>query len=213
MDAAQGAPHMAVDVQALDVDFMAFSGHKMLAPMGIGVLYGKKELLESMPPFLTGGEMIETVSCYDATYAELPHKFEAGTVNAGGAVALAEAIRYLQKLGMSNVQQAEQELTEYLLRGMQSIPHIHVLGSEQAENHTGIVAFTVDQVHPHDISEILSSDGMDIRAGHHCAEPLHQYLGIHSSARASVMFYNTKEEADRFLESVSNIRRRMGYGE
>lgn len=213
MDAAQGAPHMAVDVQALDVDFMAFSGHKMLAPMGIGVLYGKKELLESMPPFLTGGEMIETVSRYDATYAELPHKFEAGTVNAGGAVALAEAIRYLQKLGMSNVQQAEQELTEYLLRGMQSIPHIHVLGSEQAENHTGIVAFTVDQVHPHDISEILSSDGMDIRAGHHCAEPLHQYLGIHSSARASVMFYNTKEEADRFLESVSNIRRRMGYGE
>ena len=213
MDAAQGAPHMAVDVQALDVDFMAFSGHKMLAPMGIGVLYGKKELLESMPPFLTGGEMIETVSRYDATYAELPHKFEAGTVNAGGAVALAEAIRYLQKLGMSNIQQAEQELTEYLLRGMQSIPHIHVLGSEQAENHTGIVAFTVDQVHPHDISEILSSDGMDIRAGHHCAEPLHQYLGIHSSARASVMFYNTKEEADRFLESVSNIRRRMGYGE
>ena len=145
MDAAQGAPHMAVDVQALDVDFMAFSGHKMLAPMGIGVLYGKKELLESMPPFLTGGEMIETVSRYDATYAELPHKFEAGTVNAGGAVALAEAIRYLQKLGMSNVQQAEQELTEYLLRGMQSIPHIHVLGSEQAENHTGIVAFTVDR--------------------------------------------------------------------
>ena len=213
MDAAQSAPHMPINVKDLDVDFMAFSGHKLMGPMGIGVLYGKKELLESMPPFLTGGEMIETVSRYDATYAELPHKFEAGTVNAGGAVALAEAIRYLQKLGMSNVQQAEQELTEYLLRGMQSIPHIHVLGSEQAENHTGIVAFTVDQVHPHDISEILSSDGMDIRAGHHCAEPLHQYLGIHSSARASVMFYNTKEEADRFLESVSNIRRRMGYGE
>ena len=213
MDAAQSAPHMPINVKDLEVDFMAFSGHKLMGPMGIGVLYGKKELLESMPPFLTGGEMIETVSRYDATYAELPHKFEAGTVNAGGAVALAEAIRYLQKLGMSNVQQAEQELTEYLLRGMQSIPHIHVLGSEQAENHTGIVAFTVDQVHPHDISEILSSDGMDIRAGHHCAEPLHQYLGIHSSARASVMFYNTKEEADRFLESVSNIRRRMGYGE
>ena len=213
MDAAQSAPHMPINVKDLDVDFMAFSGHKLMGPMGIGVLYGKKELLESMPPFLTGGEMIETVSRYDATYAELPHKFEAGTVNAGGAVALAEAIRYMQKLGMSNVQQAEQELTEYLLRGMQSIPHIHVLGSEQAENHTGIVAFTVDQVHPHDISEILSSDGMDIRAGHHCAEPLHQYLGIHSSARASVMFYNTKEEADRFLESVSNIRRRMGYGE
>ena len=213
IDAAQSAPHMAIDVQKMDADFLAFSGHKMLGPMGIGVLYGKKELLEAMPPFLSGGEMISFVSRDGQEYAPLPHKFEAGTVNAGGAVALAEAIRYLQKLGMSNVQQAEQELTEYLLRGMQDIPHIHVLGSEQAENHTGIVAFTVDQVHPHDISEILSSDGMDIRAGHHCAEPLHQYLGIHSSARASVMFYNTKEETARFLECVSNIRRRMGYGE
>lgn len=212
MDAAQGAPHMPIDVQKLDVDFVAFSGHKMLAPMGIGVLYGKQELLEKMPPFLTGGEMIETVSRYDAVYAELPHKFEAGTVNAGGAVGLAAAIDYLESYGMDTLHAVEQELTAYLFRGMNAIPHVHVLGSQREDNHTGIVSFTVDQVHPHDISEVLSSDGMDIRAGHHCAQPLHDHLGIHSTARASLMFYNTKEEIDRFLESVSNIRRRMGFG-
>lgn len=212
MDAAQSAPHMPIDVQKLDVDFVAFSGHKMLAPMGIGVLYGKQELLEKMPPFLTGGEMIETVSRYDAVYAELPHKFEAGTVNAGGAVGLAAAIDYLESYGMDTLHAVEQELTAYLFRGMNAIPHVHVLGSQQEDNHTGIVSFTVDQVHPHDISEVLSSDGMDIRAGHHCAQPLHDHLGIHSTARASLMFYNTKEEIDRFLESVSNIRRRMGFG-
>lgn len=212
MDAAQSAPHMPIDVQKLDVDFVAFSGHKMLAPMGIGVLYGKQELLEKMPPFLTGGEMIETVSRYDAVYAELPHKFEAGTVNAGGAVGLAAAIDYLESYGMDILHAVEQELTAYLFRGMNAIPHVHVLGSQREDNHTGIVSFTVDQVHPHDISEVLSSDGMDIRAGHHCAQPLHDHLGIHSTARASLMFYNTKEEIDRFLESVSNIRRRMGFG-
>ena len=212
MDAAQSAPHMPIDVQKLDVDFVAFSGHKMLAPMGIGVLYGKQELLEKMPPFLTGGEMIETVSRYDAVYAELPHKFEAGTVNAGGAVGLAAAIDYLESYGMATLHAVEQELTAYLFRGMNAIPHVHVLGSQREDNHTGIVSFTVDQVHPHDISEVLSSDGMDIRAGHHCAQPLHDHLGIHSTARASLMFYNTKEEIDRFLESVSNIRRRMGFG-
>lgn len=212
MDAAQSAPHMPIDVQKLDVDFVAFSGHKMLAPMGIGVLYGKQELLEKMPPFLTGGEMIETVSRYDAVYAELPHKFEAGTVNAGGAVGLAAAIDYLESYGMDTLYAVEQELTAYLFRGMNAIPHVHVLGSQREDNHTGIVSFTVDQVHPHDISEVLSSDGMDIRAGHHCAQPLHDHLGIHSTARASLMFYNTKEEIDRFLESVSNIRRRMGFG-
>ena len=212
MDAAQSAPHMPIDVQKLDVDFVAFSGHKMLAPMGIGVLYGKQELLEKMPPFLTGGEMIETVSRYDAVYAELPHKFEAGTVNAGGAVGLAAAIDYLESYGMDTLHAVEQELTAYLFCGMNAIPHVHVLGSQREDNHTGIVSFTVDQVHPHDISEVLSSDGMDIRAGHHCAQPLHDHLGIHSTARASLMFYNTREEIDRFLESVSNIRRRMGFG-
>ena len=185
----------------------------MLAPMGIGVLYGKRELLEAMPPFLTGGEMIESVSRYDAIYAELPHKFEAGTVNAAGAVGLAAAIQYLNTLGMENVHRAEQELTAYLIKGMQSIPHVHLLGSARPDNHTGIASFTVDRVHPHDISEILSSDGIDIRAGHHCAQPLHQHLGIPSTARASVMFYNTVAEVDRFLESVANIRKRMGFGD
>lgn len=156
--------------------------------------------------------MIETVSRYNAVYAELPHKFEAGTVNAGGAVGLAAAIDYLESYGMDTLHQAEEALTAYVWKGMQAIPHVHVLGSDRPENHTGIISFTVDQVHPHDISEIISSDGIDIRAGHHCAQPLHDYLGIHSSARASLMFYNTKEEADRFLESVSNIRSRMGFG-
>ena len=172
----------------------------------------RSPILEKMPPFLTGGEMIETVSRYDAVYAELPHKFEAGTVNAGGAVGLAAAIDYLESYGMDKLHAVEQELTAYLFRGMKAIPHIHVLGSDREDNHTGIVSFAVDQVHPHDISEVLSSDGMDIRAGHHCAQPLHDHLGVHSTARASLMFYNTKEEIDRFLESVSNIRRRMGFG-
>ena len=212
VDGAQSTPHIPVDVQALDADFFAFSGHKVYGPMGIGVLYGREELLNAMPPFLTGGEMIETVSRYDAVYAELPHKFEAGTVNAGGAVGLAAAIDYLESYGMDTLHAVEQELTAYLFRGMNAIPHVHVLGSQREDNHTGIVSFTVDQVHPHDISEVLSSDGMDIRAGHHCAQPLHDHLGIHSTARASLMFYNTKEEIDRFLESVSNIRRRMGFG-
>lgn len=156
--------------------------------------------------------MIETVSRYDAVYAELPHKFEAGTVNAGGAVGLAEPSTIWNPTAWTSSMLWNQELTAYLFRGMKAIPHIHVLGSDREDNHTGIVSFAVDQVHPHDISEVLSSDGMDIRAGHHCAQPLHDHLGVHSTARASLMFYNTKEEIDRFLESVSNIRRRMGFG-
>ena len=207
MDAAQSAPHMPIDVQKLDVDFVAFSGHKMLAPMGIGVLYGKQELLEKMPPFLTGGEMIETVSRYDAVYAELPHKFEAGTVNAGGAVGLAAAIDYLESYGMDTLHAVEQELTAYLFRGMNAIPHVHVLGSQREDNHTGIVSFTVDQVHPHDISEVLSSDGMDIRAGHHCAQPLLTWLGVENLAccRASVAFYNDKADIDKFIAGLHHV--------
>ena len=207
MDAAQSAPHMPIDVQKLDVDFVAFSGHKMLAPMGIGVLYGKQELLEKMPPFLTGGEMIETVSRYDAVYAELPHKFEAGTVNAGGAVGLAAAIDYLESYGMDTLHAVEQELTAYLFRGMNAIPHVHVLGSQREDNHTGIVSFTVDQVHPHDISEILASDGVNIRAGHHCAQPLLTWLGVENLAccRASVAFYNDKADIDKFIAGLHHV--------
>lgn len=212
VDGAQSTPHMEVNVQELDCDFFAFSGHKLLGPMGIGVLYGKKELLESMPPFLSGGEMIESVTRQDAVFAELPHKFEAGTVNAAGAVGLAAAIRFIKEVGFPAMQKQERLLTAHVLEGMRDIPHIHVLGTEDAENHTGIVTFTVEDVHPHDVSEILSSDGIAVRAGHHCAQPLLKHLGISSATRASFMFYNTMEEADRFLLSVSKIRERMGYG-
>ena len=213
VDAAQSAPHMPVDVTALDVDFLAFSGHKLMGPMGIGVLYGKEELLEKMPPFLTGGEMISSVTREGATYAKLPHKFEAGTVNAAGAAGLAAAIRYVEKIGFDTIMAKEEALTKRAMEGLKKVPHLHILGDESPENHTGIVAFTIEGVHPHDVSEILSSDGIDVRAGHHCAQPLLEYLGVHNATRASFMFYNTPEEVDAFVESTAQIRRRMGYGE
>lgn len=211
VDAAQSVPHMAVDVQRMDADFLAFSGHKLLGPMGIGVLYGKKRLLEAMPPFLTGGEMIESVTRQGAVYAGLPHKFEAGTVNAAGAAGLAAAIRYVKNIGFPAIKERERELTEYVLRAMQELAHVHVLGSPDPKKHTGIISFTVDGVHPHDISEILAADNICIRAGHHCAQPLLRFLGQPSVARASLMFYNTRAEADLFLEGVKGLRERMGY--
>ena len=213
MDGAQSVPHMPVDVQKLDVDFMAFSGHKLMGPMGIGVLYGKKALLEEMPPFLTGGEMIDSVTREGAVFAELPYKFEAGTVNAAGAAGLAAAIDYLQQIGFDFIQEQELALTRHAMEGLAEIPRVHVMGSENPENHTGIISFTIEGVHPHDVSEILASDGIDVRAGHHCAQPLLTYLGVNSSTRASFMFYNTLEEVDAFVKSVASIRRRMGYGE
>ena len=211
-DAAQAAPHMAVDVKALGVDFLAFSGHKMLAPMGIGVLWGRKDLLDSMPPFLRGGEMIDSVRQQDATFAELPHKFEAGTVNGAGAEGLAAAIDYLSRAGFDRIGDIELSLTRRALSGLQAIPHVRVLGGTTAEEHHGILAFLVDGVHPHDVSAILNEDGVAVRAGHHCAQPLHTHLGARSSTRASLYLYNTEEEIDRFLESVSSIRRKMGLG-
>ena len=212
MDAAQSAPHMPIDVQKLDVDFVAFSGHKMLAPMGIGVLYGKQELLEKMPPFLTGGEMIESVTRDGAVFAELPHKFEAGTVNAADAVGLHAAIDYVKSIGFTAMHQQEVALTRRAMDAIGEMPHVHVLGSEKPEEHCGIITFTVDGVHPHDISEILASDGVAIRAGHHCAQPLLAYLKHPSTARASLAFYNTESEVDRLLDSISTLRERMGYG-
>ncbi|MCD7802882.1 MAG: SufS family cysteine desulfurase [Clostridiales bacterium] len=213
LDAAQSAPHMPIDVQALDVDFLAFSGHKLMGPMGIGVLYGKEALLEEMPPFLTGGEMIDSVTRTGATYAELPHKFEAGTVNAAGAVGLAAAIRYIQQVGFENMERRELALTRLAMEGLKQYPFVHVLGSERPEEHCGIITFTVDGVHPHDISAMLDSDGIAVRAGHHCAQPLMQYLGVWSTTRASLFFYNTEEEVRAFVESMGTVRRRMGYGE
>lgn len=213
LDAAQSAPHMPIDVQALDVDFLAFSGHKLMGPMGIGVLYGKESLLEEMPPFLTGGEMIDSVTRTGATYAELPHKFEAGTVNAAGAVGLAAAIRYIQEVGFETMERRELALTNLAMEGLKQYPFVHVLGSDKPEEHCGIVTFTVDGVHPHDLSAMLDSDGIAVRAGHHCAQPLMQYLGVWSTTRASLFFYNTEEEVRAFVESMGSVRRRMGYGE
>lgn len=212
-DGAQSVPHIPVDVSALDVDFLAFSGHKMLAPMGIGVLYGKKELLEKMPPFLTGGEMIQSVSRTGAVFAEVPHKFEAGTVNAGGAVALAEAIRYLSRIGFDEIERREAMLTALAMDEMKKLPGIRILGSNDPGEHHGILSFTVRDVHPHDVAAILDADGIAVRAGHHCAQPLLQYLKIPSTTRASIAFYNTEEEIQSFVRSLSQVRRKMGYGE
>ena len=212
VDGAQSIPHMAVDVQALDADFFAFSGHKVFGPMGIGVLYGKKEHLKKMPPFMYGGEMIDSVTRFDARYAEVPHKFEGGTVNAAGAAGLAAAIRYVDSIGFDYMHERELAVTKRALEGMKAIPHVNILGSDKAEEHTGILTFTVDDVHPHDVSEILISDGIAVRAGHHCAQPLLNHLGVSSTTRASFMFYNTEAEVDTFLESLSSVRERMGYG-
>ena len=212
VDGAQSTPHIPVDVQTLGADFFAFSGHKIYGPMGIGVLYGREELLDDMPPFLTGGEMIESVTREGATYAELPHKFEAGTVNAAGAVGLHAAIDYVNRVGFPEMHHREATLTRRAMESIQKIPCVHVLGSENPEEHCGIITFTVDGVHPHDISEILASDGVAIRAGHHCAQPLHTYLKRPSTARASLAFYNTEADVDRLISSISTLRERMGYG-
>ena len=210
LDGAQSTPHMPVDVKKLDVDFLAFSGHKLMGPMGIGVLWGRMELLDQMPPFLTGGEMIESVTRDGAVYAEVPHKFEAGTVNAGGAVGLAAAIDYIESIGFPAMEAQEHKLVCRAMEGIAQIPHVHILGSTDPANHKGIVNFIVDGVHPHDVAEILESDGVNVRSGHHCAQPLLQHLGCRSSTRASFMFYNTEEEVERLVESLKNVRGRMG---
>ena len=212
VDGAQSAPHMKVNVTDIGCDFFAFSGHKMMAPMGIGALYGRKELLENMSPFLTGGEMIEYVTRQDATYAERPHKFEAGTVNAGDAVGLAEAIRYIEKVGFDRIEEQEKKLTALLMDGLSKMPYIKVYGSKDPTKHCGIVTFTMEGVHPHDMASVLNDDKICIRAGHHCAQPLMQFIGAGSTARASVYFYNTEEEVERFLDRLSSVREVMGYG-
>ena len=212
VDGAQSTPHRRVDVQALGADFLALSGHKLYGPMGIGALYGRRELLDRMPPFLSGGEMIESVTRTGAVYAELPHKFEAGTVNAAGAVGLGAAIDYVESIGFDEIERRELALTQRLLTGMQAIPHVQIVGGTTAEEHGGIVSFVLDGVHPHDISEILASDGIAVRAGHHCAQPLLAHLGHNATVRASLAFYNTEADVDRFLASLATIRERMGYG-
>ena len=210
-DGAQSTPHFKVDVQNLNVDFFAFSGHKVCGPMGIGVLYGKKEILEIMNPFMRGGEMIEYVTRESATYAEIPHKFEAGTVNAGGAVGLARALEYIQQVGLSEIEKSDNHLASLIMEELAGNPFVHVIGHKDPEKHCGIVTFTIDGVHPHDIASILDSENVAIRAGHHCAQPLMQKLGVGSTARASCYFYNTEDEALIFVEKVKGIRKIMGY--
>ena len=213
VDGAQSIPHKKIDVKALDADFFAFSGHKLCGPMGIGVLYGKKELLDAMPPFLSGGEMIEYVTRDSATYAELPHKFEAGTVNAEGAVGLAAAIDYIEGVGYDKIEAIEKELSAYAIETLSKNKYVRILGSKDPKKHSGIINFILEGVHPHDVSTILDSKGIAVRAGHHCAQPLLQHLKINSTTRASLSFYNTKEEIDALSAALSDIRKEMGYDE
>lgn len=213
VDGAQSVPHMKVNITDLDADFFVFSGHKALAPMGIGVLYGKEELLLKMPPFLRGGDMIEYVTEQDSTFAELPFKFEAGTQNVEGAVALCAAIDYLEAVGMDNIAEHEKELTEYALSKMKEIPYVTIYGPNDMNNRGGIISFNIEEVHPHDVASIVDSYGVAVRAGHHCAQPLMKHLGIQASSRASFYFYNTFEEVDKFIESIKSVRKWLGYGE
>ena len=211
-DGAQSVPHIQVDVRELNVDFLAFSGHKLYAPMGIGVLYGREELLEKMPPFLYGGEMIEYVTREGATFAELPHKFEAGTVNVGGTVGLHAAIDYINSIGFDEITKREDRLTALAFSEMKKLPCVSIIGSDRADEHHGIISFTVDGVHPHDVAAVFDADNIAVRAGHHCAQPLHQYLGVQSTARMSLAFYNDERDIERFIETLKTVRRRIGYG-
>ncbi|MCS7096171.1 MAG: cysteine desulfurase [Candidatus Bathyarchaeota archaeon] len=212
VDGAQSVPHMPVDVKGLDVDFLAFSGHKMLAPTGIGVLYGKRELLEELDPFHGGGEMIRDVSYNPArgrciiTWNTLPWKFEAGTPNVGGGVGLMAAIKYLKSLGMENVKAHEHTLTEYALKRLKDYPYITVYVPEETSTRSGIIPFNVDDFDSHDVALFLDGYGIMVRSGFHCAQPLHQRLNLHSSVRASFYVYNVKEEIDRLIEALKEIQ-------
>ena len=213
VDGAQSVPHIAVDVKALGADFFAFSGHKMLAPMGIGVLYGKSALLDAMPPFLTGGDMIDDVSEQETTFAELPAKFEAGTQNVGGAAGLTAAIDYLEEVGFDRIHAREKELVAYALPRLRELPYIELYGCDTTrDNKLGIITFNVKDVHPHDVSTILDAEGVAVRGGHHCAQPLMTYLGQNATCRASFYFYNTKADVDRWIAALKKVREVMRLG-
>lgn len=211
VDGAQSTPHIPVNVQEIGCDFYAFSGHKLMAPMGIGCLYGRMELLNEMPPFLTGGEMIEYVDRQSATYAEVPEKFEAGTVNASGAVGLGAAIDYLQQVGFDTIGKTEEALTAKLMAGLSDIPGVTMYGAAEPSKHNGIVTFNIEGCHPHDVASVLDTEHIAVRAGHHCAQPLMKFLGANATVRASLYFYNTEEEVDRFVKAVSKVRSWLGY--
>ena len=214
VDGSQSVPHIKVDVQAMDADFFAFSGHKMLSPMGIGVLYGKYNILDAMPPFLFGGDMIDYVGEQETTFAELPAKFEAGTQNVSGASGLIAAIDYLDKIGVDRIEAIERDLLSYALPQLRELPFVELYGCDSTRgNKTGIITFNVKDVHPHDVSTILDSYGVAIRAGHHCAQPLMRYLGQNATCRASFYLYNTHEDIDQFIAALKKVRGVLGYAD
>ena len=210
MDGAQGAPHVKVDVQALGVDFYAISGHKMLAPMGIGILWGRAELLESMPPYHGGGEMIDRVDYDTSTYAKLPHKFEAGTPNAGGAVGLAAAMKFIEGIGHEKIARHERMMIEYGLARLGAVEGLTMYGPRDVAQRTSVFSFALEGVHPHDIATVLDAEGIAVRAGHHCAQILMRCLGVPATTRASAYIYNTPEEIDRLVEGLAKVREYFG---
>ena len=209
VDGAQSVPHFSVDVQALDVDFLAFSAHKMVGPTGIGILYGKRNLLEEMPPFLGGGDMIKTVHLREFVPNSLPHKFEAGTPAIAEAIGFGAAVDYLTSVGMDAIAAHEHEITEYALERLEEVPGVKLFGPS-AQDKGGVAAFTFDGVHPHDVAQILDRDGVAVRAGHHCAQPLHEKFGITATSRASFYLYSTQEEVDKLVEGLYKVKEIFG---
>ena len=205
VDAAQSIPHMKIDVQDLNADFLVFSGHKMFAPLGIGVLYGKREILNKMEPFLMGGDMIEYVYEQDTTFAPLPNKFEAGTQNVGGVVGLGAAIDYIEKIGYENIHKQEKEVVLYARQELSKLDFLDLYMTPNEENHSAVISFNIKGVHPHDVASILDSVGVCVRSGNHCAQPLMRFLGIDSTCRASFSIYNTKEDVDRLVQGLQKV--------
>ncbi|MEW6528679.1 MAG: cysteine desulfurase [Candidatus Micrarchaeota archaeon] len=206
-DGSQSTPHMKIDVKKLEVDFFTFTGHKMLGPMGIGVLYGKYEILEKMEPFLYGGEMVFEVHEKETTYAVPPAKFEAGTSNVEGAIGLKRAIEYLEKIGMSNIRMHDLKLLKYAMKEIQCIQGLKIFGPENIEKRIGLIAFNIDGIHPHDIAQVLDSEGVAIRSGHHCAQPLHEKFGLENSARASFYIYNDKNDINALYHALEKAKK------
>ena len=202
VDGSQSIPHMKIDVQKLDADFFVFSGHKMLAPLGIGVLYGKKELLNKMTPFLMGGDMIEYVYEQKTTFAPLPNKFEAGTQNVEGVVGLGAAIDYIKNVGYDKIKEIEDEVVSYAIESLKKLDYLDLYLTPNKENHSSVISFNIKEVHPHDVASILDSEGVCVRSGNHCAQPLMRFLGIDSTCRASFYFYNNKQDVDKLVNAI-----------
>ena len=210
LDACQSVPHMPVNFTALGVDFAAFSGHKMLAPSGVGVLYGRAQILQALPPFLTGGSMIEHVTMEKTTYAPPPQRYEGGVPNMSQVVGLGAAVEYLDSLGMDNVFAHEQEITSYALQELGKLTGVHIVGPTTPENRGSAISFTIDGIHSHDIGQFLDDDGIAVRVGHHCAEPLHTHFGLSGTTRASFYIYNTLDEVDRLVDGITRVQKFFG---